>query len=83
LGPIQCFKIEDGLSYFDFAQVSGARALVELLRSGITLSRLRRSMQELQAWLGSANQPSVQLVAIPTVQNSAGSPLIFLAHLRV
>jgi tetratricopeptide (TPR) repeat protein len=64
LGLIQSFKTEDGLSYFDFAQVSSARTLVELLRSGITLPRLRRSMQQLQAWLGNADQPLLQLVAM-------------------
>ncbi len=64
LGLIQPIKIKQGLSYFDFAQVSGARTLVELLRAGITLPRLRRSMHQLQGWLGNVNQSLLQLVAL-------------------
>lgn len=64
LGLIQPVKIVQGLSYFDFAQVSGARTLVELFRMGITLPRLRRSMQQLQGWLGNVDQSLRQLVAL-------------------
>ena len=54
----------DGLRYFDFCQVAGAKSLCDLVRRGITTSRLRRSMGQLRHWLGDVEHPLAQLTAL-------------------
>jgi tetratricopeptide (TPR) repeat protein len=40
-----------GVAYFDFQQVTGVRSLWDMARAGVTLERLRRSLDKLQRWL--------------------------------
>ena len=41
--------------------VSAAKTLCELARSGVTTPRLRKSLEQLKAWLPDAEQPLQQL----------------------
>jgi tetratricopeptide (TPR) repeat protein len=50
-----------GVWHFDFRQVSAAKTLVDLARSGVTLGRLRRSLERLRTWMPDAQQPLHQL----------------------
>ncbi len=54
----------DGLHYFDFRQVAGAKSLCELVRSGITTARLRQSLRRLRGWLGDIDDPLAQLTRL-------------------
>jgi tetratricopeptide (TPR) repeat protein len=54
----------EGICYFDFRQVSGAKTLCELVRSGITAARLRQSLRRLKAWLGDVEHPLAQLTTL-------------------
>lgn len=69
-GLIQPVATVDGIRYFDFCQVAGAKRLCELVRSGITTSRLRQSLRQLRAWLGDVQFPLGQLTLL-----DAGSTL--------
>ncbi|HEV8061000.1 MAG TPA: tetratricopeptide repeat protein [Gemmataceae bacterium] len=44
--------------------MASARTLVEFMQAGISLNRLRRSVQQLQGWLGNVDQPLLQLAAL-------------------
>ena len=50
-----------GVWHFDFRQASAAKTLCDLARSGVTLARLRRSLEQLRAWLPEAAEPLHQL----------------------
>ncbi len=54
----------DGIRYFDFRQVAGAKTLCELVRSGITTARLRQSLRRLRQWLGDIEHPLSQLTML-------------------
>jgi len=54
----------DGLRYFDFRQVAGAKSLSDLVRSGITTARLRQSLRRLRGWLGDIDDPLSQLTQL-------------------
>jgi tetratricopeptide (TPR) repeat protein len=54
----------DGIRYFDFCQVSGAKSLSDLVRSGITTARLRQSLRQLRKWLGGMEHPLAQLTRL-------------------
>jgi tetratricopeptide (TPR) repeat protein len=55
---------EHGVSYFDFRQVSAAQTLVELHRSNVTFTQLRKSLEQLKKWLPEAAQPLEQLAVV-------------------
>ena len=55
---------QSGVRYFDFRQVSAAKTLCELARSGVTTPRLRKSLEQLKAWLPDAEQPLQQLALL-------------------
>jgi tetratricopeptide (TPR) repeat protein len=40
-----------GVAYFDFQQVTGVRSLWDMAQSGVTVERLRRSLDKLERWL--------------------------------
>ncbi len=54
----------NGLCYFDFQQVVGAKTLCELAQAGVSTERLRRSLRQLRQWLGEAGQPWHQLALL-------------------
>jgi tetratricopeptide (TPR) repeat protein len=53
-----------GIHYFDFAQVASARSLAELTSTGISLSRLKRSLRQLQQWTSARTSESLLGLAI-------------------
>jgi len=63
-GLIRPVATVDGIRYFDFCQVAGAKSLSELLRSGISTSRLRQSLRQLRSWLVDVEQPLAQLTVL-------------------
>lgn len=63
-GLIKPVATVDGIRYFDFCQVAGARSLCDLVRAGITTARLRQSLHQLRAWLGDIEHPLAQLTTL-------------------
>ncbi len=63
-GLIEPVATVDGIRYFDFCQVAGAKSLCDLVRSGITTARLRQSLHQLRAWLGNIEHPLAQLTTL-------------------
>ncbi|MCZ6795263.1 MAG: tetratricopeptide repeat protein [Planctomycetota bacterium] len=49
------------LAYFDFRQVTSARALWELMRAGIPPERIRRSLRQLKSWMPRVDDPLAEL----------------------
>ncbi len=60
-GLIEPVETVHRLAYFDFRQVSGARSLIELIHSGVSLSDLRQSLRQLETWMPGVDQPLSQL----------------------
>jgi len=60
-GLIQPVQVVRRLSFFDFRQVATARALSRLTRSGVTPKVIRKSLEQLGAWLGRGAQSLTQL----------------------
>ncbi len=58
-GIVQPVKTEQGVDYFDFRQVSGAKTLCELTRTGVNTKRIQQSLHQLRRWLGEDRVPSV------------------------
>lgn len=54
--------------HFDFRQVSAAKTLCDLARSGVTTARLRKSLEQLATWLPEANEPLKQLSSLESGQ---------------
>ena len=54
----------DGIRYFDFRHVAGAKTLCDLVRSGVTIARLRQSLHRLRKWLGNLKHPLSQLTTL-------------------
>jgi tetratricopeptide (TPR) repeat protein len=50
-----------GVWHFDFRQVSAAKTICDLARSGVSVARLRRSVEQLRAWLPEADAAVHQL----------------------
>ena len=50
-----------GVWHFDFRDVSAAKTLCELARSGVSTARLRESFEQLRTWMPDADQPLQQL----------------------
>ena len=63
-GLIEPAEMSDGICYFDFRQVAGAKSLCELVRSGISTARLRHSLGRLRKWLGNIDDPLSQLTTL-------------------
>jgi tetratricopeptide (TPR) repeat protein len=63
-GLIQAAQTVEGVSYFDYGQVVSARALCDLIEAGVTVDRLRRSISQMQAWLGNVERPMLQLAIL-------------------
>ena len=52
------------LAFFEFRQVSTARGLLELSRSGVPPARIRRSLEQLAGWFDGADRALAQLEAL-------------------
>jgi tetratricopeptide (TPR) repeat protein len=63
-GLLRPAAVHDGVWHFDFRQASAAKTLCDLARSGVTLPRLRRSLEQLRTWLPEADDPLQQLSLI-------------------
>jgi tetratricopeptide (TPR) repeat protein len=63
-GLIEPVETMHGVCYFDFRQVVGAKTLCELARAGISIEKIRRSLEQLQVWLPDAEQPLDQLALL-------------------
>ena len=63
-GLIQPAQTEHGVPCFDFRQVAAAKSLCDLLSSGVTLGRVRRSLEHLRTWMPDVDQPLQQLAIL-------------------
>lgn len=63
-GLIQPVEKRHGIAYFDYRQVTGARTLCSLIKAGVSVQRIRRSLEQLPAWAGKIEQPLVQLATL-------------------
>jgi tetratricopeptide (TPR) repeat protein len=63
-GLIKPVATVDGIHFFDFFQVAGAKTLCELMRSGVTAARLRQSLRQLRSWLGDIEPPLAHLTTL-------------------
>lgn len=52
------------LAYFDFRQIAGAKALCDLIRSGVALPRIRKSLLQLRSLRIAGDQALLQLALI-------------------
>jgi tetratricopeptide (TPR) repeat protein len=59
-GWLRPVKEECGIQYFDFQQVIGIKTLWQLTRSGIKPARIRRSLEQIRAWMNT-DSPLSQL----------------------
>ena len=63
-GLISPTRRHHGLALFDFNQVSEARALWDLARSGVPLHRIRASLSRLQKWVPEVERSLSQLTLV-------------------
>lgn len=63
-GLIQPLEAGHRLVYFDFQQVASIRKLHELIQSGVTTQRIRRSLLQLRRWLPDLETPFHQLFTL-------------------
>jgi tetratricopeptide (TPR) repeat protein len=54
----------EGLPVFDFRQVAAIKALCQLRQTGVSARRLRRSLEQLSAWLPGTEQALLRLSAV-------------------
>ncbi len=60
-GLIRPAKVDHGVWYFDFRQVSAAKTLCDLSSAGVKPAQLRRSLEQLRTWMPDVQQPLEQL----------------------
>lgn len=60
-GLIRPVKIVHRLHYFDFSQVASAKFLLDLVRSGVPVSRIRDNLRDMEAWYPGAGKSLMQL----------------------
>jgi tetratricopeptide (TPR) repeat protein len=63
-GLVRPAEIADGINYFDYSQVIGARTLCELAEAGVKPERIRRSFEQLRRWLPNIEEPLAQLAVL-------------------
>jgi tetratricopeptide (TPR) repeat protein len=63
-GVIRPVETTQGISYFDYGQVVSARTMSRLVEAGVKPERLRRSIEQMQRWMGSIEQPLLQLAIL-------------------
>ncbi len=65
-GLIQPARTVHRLALFEFSEVAGARAILALKKRGVAMSEVRRSLEQLAAWLPSATEALSSLPALDT-----------------
>jgi tetratricopeptide (TPR) repeat protein len=63
-GMIQPVETAQGISFFDYGQVVSARTMSGLVEAGVKPARLRRSIEQMQTWMGNIGQPLLQLAVL-------------------
>ncbi len=63
-GLIRPVETVDGLDYFDYRQVTGAKTLCELTRAGVGTEAIRRSLEQLRSWYPGVEEPLAQLAVL-------------------
>ena len=63
-GLIRPVRVQYGVWWFDFRQVSAAKTLWELVQSGVPMRRIRLSLEQLRKWIPEAEEPLEQLAVI-------------------
>ena len=63
-GLLEPARTSHGVWYFDFRQATAAKTLCDLARSGVSLKRMRKSLEQLRSWLPEAEQPLEQLAVL-------------------
>jgi tetratricopeptide (TPR) repeat protein len=63
-GLIEPAKIENGVRWFDFRQVSAAKTICDLVQRGVSVGRLRRTLRHLGAWMPDAQQALNQVAVL-------------------
>lgn len=63
-GLVKPAKIEHGVWYFDFRQVAAAKTICDLARQGVSLGRVRRSLEHLRTWMPDVQEPLQQLAEL-------------------
>jgi len=64
MGLIRPAKVVHRLAYFDFHEVRSAKVLCDLVRSGASPSRVRRSLEALRSWLKHLDEPLRQMALL-------------------
>ncbi len=70
-GLVEPVRVDGGVWYFDFRQVSAAGTIADLLSRGVSAGALRRHLKRFQGWLPDVDQPLAQLAII-----EAGGPML-------
>jgi tetratricopeptide (TPR) repeat protein len=63
-GLIEPVESVDGVPFFDFHQVSSARVLCRLEQAGVSLARIRQSLEEIGGWLPTLDKPLAHLAVL-------------------
>ncbi len=63
-GLIQPAENANGVCYFEYRQVVGAKTLCDLAQAGVSTERLKRSLKQLRHWMGDVDQPLNQLALL-------------------
>ncbi|HEV7302455.1 MAG TPA: tetratricopeptide repeat protein [Tepidisphaeraceae bacterium] len=64
LGLVEPVTTLHGVWHFDFRRVSAANTLSEIVRSGVPIGRVRRSLRQLSRWLPDVASPLQQLAVL-------------------
>ncbi len=60
-GLVKPIRTEHRLHYFEFRDVAAAKAVAELVQSGVSPERIRASVAELAAWLPASGDPFLEV----------------------
>jgi tetratricopeptide (TPR) repeat protein len=63
-GVIRPVETRQGISYFDYGQVVSVRTMCDLVKAGVKPERIRRSIAQMHRWMGSLDQPLLQLALL-------------------
>jgi tetratricopeptide (TPR) repeat protein len=64
LGLLRPAETCQGVHYFDFRQASWARTLCALASAGVSIQRIKRSLEQLRRWLPEVQEPLGQLAVL-------------------
>lgn len=68
-GLIKPVEASDGVSFFDFQQVTAVKTLAELTQAGVPLAEIRRSLDRLRDWLpGNGAEGDDPLANLPVIE---------------